>query len=66
MFLKTLENHINMIEEVGLVESKVELDALLIKLLHIWIHCPYFQKYDYVVILIKVICNMIMAEVNTF
>jgi len=65
MFLATLTKHINMIEEIGLVESKIELYVLIMKVAFIWINCPHFQKYDYIVILIKVICNMIMTEVGT-
>lgn len=60
----TLTKHINAIEKFGLVESKLELYALIMKLAYIWINCPYFQNYDYIVILIKAICNMIMFEVS--
>lgn len=64
MFLGTLTKHINNIERIGLVENKVDLFVLLVKLAYIWINCPYFQNYDYIVIFIKVICNMIIAEVG--
>lgn len=64
MYLATLSEHINAIDEVGLEESKVDLYALLMNVALIWINCPYFQKYDYIITLIKVICNMIMAEVH--
>jgi len=65
MFLATLTKHINTIEEVGIVESKLELYMLIMKMAFIWINCQHFQKYDYIVILIKVICNMIMIEVRS-
>lgn len=60
----TLTKHINVIEGVDLVESKVEIYVLWRKLAFIWTNCPNFQSYDYIVVLIKVICNMIMAQVN--
>jgi hypothetical protein len=63
-FLATLTKHINAIERSGLIESKVELSILWRKLACIWINCPNFQNYDNIVILIKVICNLIMIEVN--
>jgi len=64
MFLSTLIKHINTIEGDGLVESKVELCVLWRKLACIWINCPNFQNYNYLIILIKVLCNMVMAEVS--
>lgn len=64
MFLGTLTKHINKIERVGLVESKVELFVIMTKVACIWINCPQFQNYDYIIVLIKVICNMIVAEVS--
>jgi len=63
MYLATLTEHLNLINEVGLEESKIELYVLMMNVALIWINCPNFQKYDYIVILIKVICNMIIAEV---
>lgn len=64
IFLATLTKHINAIEGSGLIDSKIELSILWRKLACIWINCPNFQNYDNIVILIKVICNMIMFEVN--
>lgn len=60
----TLKKHINAIDKFGLVESKLELYALIIKLACIWVNCPHFQNYDYIIVLIKSICNMIMVEVS--
>jgi len=64
IFLGTLTKHINTIERVGLVESKVELFVIMTKVACIWINCPHFQNYDYIIVLIKVICNMIVSEVS--
>lgn len=64
MFLETLTEHINVIEGVGLVESKVEIYVIWRKLACIWINCPNFQNYNYIIILIKIICNMVMIEVR--
>jgi len=64
MFLSTLTKHINTIEGVGLVESKEEICILWRKLAMIWINCPNFQNYNYIIILIKVLCNMVMVEVS--
>lgn len=63
MYLATLTEHLNLINEIGLEESKIELYVLLMNVALIWINCPNFQKYDYIVTLIKMICNMIIAEV---
>lgn len=63
MFLEKLTKHINKIEKFGVVESKEELFMLMLKVAHIWINCPHFQNYDYIIILMKVVCNMIMARV---
>jgi len=64
MFLSTLTKHINTIEGVGLVDSKEEICILRRKLALIWINCPNFQNYNYIIILIKVLSNMVMAEVS--
>jgi len=64
MFLSTMTKHINMIEGDGLVESKEELCILWRKLALIWINCPNFQNYNYIIVLINVLCNMVMAEVS--
>lgn len=64
MFLATLTKNINIIEQVGVVESKLEVHMLMMKLACIWINCPHFQNYNYIIVLIKTICNMIMIEVN--
>lgn len=64
IFLVTLTKHFNTIEEVGLMDSKLELCVLWRKLAWIWINCPHFQNYEYLVTLIKVICNMTMAEAS--
>lgn len=61
-FLVTLTKHFNTIEGIGLIDSKLELCVLWRKLAWIWINCPYFQNYNYLVTLIKVICNMTMTE----
>lgn len=63
-FLATLIKHISAIEGGKIVKAKLEIYELWRKLALIWINCPNFQNYDYIVVLIKVICNMIMAEVN--
>lgn len=63
MYLATLSKHINLIDGGDLEESKVELYVLMINVALIWINCPNFQKFDYIVTLIKVICNMIMDVV---
>lgn len=63
-FLATLTKHMLAIEGNGLVDSKVEIYVLWRKLARIWTNCPNFQNFDYIVVLIKAICNMIMAEVN--
>lgn len=63
MFMDKLNKHFNAIE-ANLVESKLEIDALLTKIMYIWIFCPPFQSYDNLAILIQVICNMIIIEVN--
>lgn len=64
MLLTKLSHHLNNITKDGLVESKIELAALLKNLALVWIHCSYFQNYNYIVVFIKCICNMIIAEVN--
>lgn len=61
-FLGTLIKHLSSIEGAGLIDSKLEICVLWRKLAWIWINCSYFQNYDYLIALIKVICNMIMAE----
>lgn len=61
-FLGTLTKHLNSIEGSGLNDSKLELCVLWRKIAWIWINCPYFQNYEYLIALIKVICNMIMSE----
>ncbi|XP_025205784.1 dynein beta chain, ciliary-like [Melanaphis sacchari] len=65
-FLSTLTKHINAIEGDGLVESKVEICVLWRKLTCIWINCPNFQNYNYLIILINVLCNMVMAESSRY
>lgn len=64
MFLATLVKNISAIEGGKIVKAKVEIYELWRKLALIWTNCPNFQNYDYIVVLIKVICNMIMSEVN--
>ncbi|KAL4088975.1 hypothetical protein QTP88_024053 [Uroleucon formosanum] len=66
MFLSTLTKHINTIERVGLVESKEDICILWRKLALIWINCPNFQNYNYIIVLIKVLCNMVMAESSRY
>ncbi|VVC32244.1 Hypothetical protein CINCED_3A002285 [Cinara cedri] len=66
MFLATLTKHINTIERVGLTEAKVELCVLWRKLAFIWINCLHFQNYDYIIILIKAICSMIVDQSSRY
>lgn len=63
-FLETLTKHINAIEGNGIVEAKLELSIVLRKLALIWVNCPNFQNYEYIITLIKLIGNMIMVEVS--
>lgn len=63
-FLETLTKHINAIESNGIVDAKLELSMLMRKLALIWVNCPNFQNYEYIITLIKVIGNMIMVEVR--
>lgn len=63
-FLATLIKHISAIEGSKIVDAKLEIYELWRKVALIWTNCPLFQNYDYIIVLIKVICNMIMAEVN--
>lgn len=63
-FFATLIKHINIIEGGNIVKAKLEIYELWRKLALIWINCQHFQNYDNIVVLIKVICNMIVAEVN--
>ncbi|XP_050529246.1 dynein beta chain, ciliary-like [Daktulosphaira vitifoliae] len=36
------------------------------KICLIWVHCPQFQQYEYIVVFIKQICNLIMIESSKY